>query len=167
MSVRQNIVRIVDRAPGISVSNLGRRTGLPSSTLNYHLHLLGAAGLISSLRLGRDRHLFPAVTSQEALSGIALLRRRRVLWVVHAVLRDPGLRQRDITTRTSLHRKSLRQCVELLKGEDLVTEVRESQARRYYPTDRLSAIMKKLRDAGQDPPAAGGGTGAEEQAPPE
>lgn len=151
-SARQDIVRAIERAPGISMSELVRRIGLPWSTMHYHLHLLNQAGIISSIRLGRERRLFGEEATQGTRSAIALLRRRRIWDFVSTVFHKPGLRQTDIARGTSLQRKSLRRYIDLLKNEGLLIEVRESKYRRYYPTNRLTFLIQELGDTEDDLP---------------
>ncbi|MDD9909323.1 MAG: metalloregulator ArsR/SmtB family transcription factor [Ahrensia sp.] len=53
---RLDVLRTLVRAGrgGISVGEIGERTGIPASTLAHHLKTLSAAGLIEQVRDGRS-----------------------------------------------------------------------------------------------------------------
>jgi len=53
---RLGILRALVRAgdTGLAASSIGEKTGIPASTLNHHLRMLLAAGLVSQERQGRS-----------------------------------------------------------------------------------------------------------------
>ncbi|MEM0948948.1 MAG: metalloregulator ArsR/SmtB family transcription factor [Pseudomonadota bacterium] len=52
---RLSVLRILMRAgpDGLSIGELGARTGITGSTLTHHMKILAAAGLVSQARQGR------------------------------------------------------------------------------------------------------------------
>lgn len=153
--LRARLLEIVKRDPGPNISELCRLVGAKWGTVQYHLALLERAGLLSRISEGRDQRLFAGKAPSAEARQIAVLRRGRVEALVRAVLRRPGLRQRDLAETVSISRKVLRSYVDALTRCGLIQEVRESNSCLYYPTQSLQLILTKVQAPESGPPAEG------------
>lgn len=64
--------------------------------------------------------------------------------VARAVLHEPGIAQRELTGQVEISRRVFREYADLLIGEELLREERQSRTKRYFPTPRLKEAYKAL-----------------------
>lgn len=71
---RLEILRVLVRAgeQGLTVGEVGARTGVPPSTLAHHLKFLVAAGVLEQERMGRSVVTRAAFDHLQALAGFIL-----------------------------------------------------------------------------------------------
>ncbi len=136
---RRRILETIRREPGITISNLCRRTEAGWGTVKYHLQILQRAGLVVSRSPGRDCLLFPQEYPRDELPVTEVLRRGRAASLAKAIAQSPGASQKELCARVNMTRKIIRTYVDMLTSAGLVVERRDSQFQRYYPDPRLAA----------------------------
>jgi predicted transcriptional regulator len=139
--LRKRILGLVEKSPGLSISDICEGTGRRWGTVKHHLHLLEAADLLKGVRRGRERNYFPPRTARGERERLALLRQDRASELAQAVLEEPGVVQRSLTRNLGVTRKVLRHHVERLKQAGLLEEVREAGTCRYFPTKALEEAL--------------------------
>lgn len=139
--LRRDILEVVARNPGTNISELCARLGSRWGTVQHHLRLLVSAGLVQTVMQGRSRCLFRGQTPADQNYRIALLRRKRLLELVKAVVREPGRIQRELARELGMTRKVLRRSVDLLVQAGLIREARLPRVRKYYPTPLLGDLV--------------------------
>jgi predicted transcriptional regulator len=141
---REQIITALRKRPGAHISELCRDLDTAWGTLQHHLQLLKRAGLVRSVVAGRDHQFYVADVKPENLGKLALVRRGRVPELVAAIMRRPGIIQRELVEELEMHRKVMRRYLDLLKSEGLIKETRVAKNRLYYPMPPLEGLATEL-----------------------
>lgn len=153
-AVRRDILGILQREPGIKISDLCKQTGAGWGTIQHHLNLLKKAHLVVSRSPGRDCLLFSSDYPADRLPVAETLRRGRAERLAIAIARSPGASQKELCDQVNMTRKIIRRYVGLLSSAGLVSERREARFQRYYPNPRLvNHLRLGTTDALEEAPA--------------
>jgi DNA-binding transcriptional ArsR family regulator len=142
--LRDDILTTVRAEPGISASELGRRTECGWGTLVYHLSVLEREHLISSAREGRHRRFF----SQDRINysdkpALALLRNDAARRLVLAVQEKPGIIQKQLSRRLGLSPSTIAWHVGRLERAGLLVKEADGRRVRYFPSSRLDTLSPR------------------------
>lgn len=140
---RGRILRELERDPGARLQELCDRLGLPRGTARYHLDLLERSGILSSLKESGRHHYFPPEATPQEVRSLTVLRRGRAPEILAAVLRQPGIMQRDLLRRIQMHRKVFKSYRRDLVQEELLVELRENRTRHYHATPKLLEFLDR------------------------
>lgn len=150
--VRADIVGLLTRQPGSSITDICREGKIAWGTAQHHLYLLQRTGLVTSMPMGRSRAFFPAGLDAKNSQVLALLRNQRVRELTLAIFESPDILQKELCGRLGLTRKVFRHHINGLIRAGLVIELRGPRARRYRPTDVLRDGGPKLLNGNSDHP---------------
>lgn len=155
--VRRRILGTLKVSPGASITDLRREVGIGWGTVQHHLYLLRQAGVVKGVVHGRSHRFYRTDAPEDDGPTMALLRRGRLIEVAKAIVRQPGVRQQQLTRSIEISRKVFRRYADLLADAGLVKEVREAKYRRYYPTADLIDVLDAGSPSaeGDVPPANG------------
>ena len=143
--LRERLLDLIRRTPGVRLSTLWKTTQANRGTARYHLLMLERTQEVEARREAKNlTRYFPKGCTPQELVLLSLLRRGRVLDVVKEILKQPGITQREITERLLLSRKVFRSYADLLLREELLREVREANQKRYFPTERLIETFDRV-----------------------
>lgn len=162
--LRRRLFEIIWRRPGVRLATLWQMLNANRGTAKYHLMILERAHAVTAVRAKRITRYFPSHMSPAERSLASLLLRGRVLDMVRAVVRRPGISQHELGTTLRMSRKVLREYANLLLQHGLVEEARGPHSRRYYATPRLDEALRTVSPEAREeantkeaPGAAGGG----------
>lgn len=140
--VRERLMRLIGRQPGIHASEICRETGEAWGTVQYHLGLLQDNALVSSLEAGRERRFFPQEMDPRRARLLGALHQGRREQIARYIQEHPGQRQVDVCKALSLSRKTFRASVSALIDAGLVQEQRGLQTNRYFPESGLADVLE-------------------------
>ena len=147
---RRRVLDIVEREPGLSMSEIARRCDMYWTTVALHIERLRQDDLVASIRVGRRRVLFPrSLLDQVASEGIGLLGEPACRRVALAILQQPRSRVWELCEITGMSERSVYHHVQRLVGAGLVKSDKERAYRGLEADPRLAAIFH-LRTADRD-----------------
>lgn len=132
--VRTRLFDAIQRAPGISTSDLARCAGVSWGTTIYHLEVLERSDMVTSLRNGRHRRYFEngATLGPAGKVEVALLQNRVTADVAARVRATPGITQKDLAGALGMTPQALHWHVQRLASAGLVRKRREGRVVRHY-----------------------------------
>lgn len=146
--VRDDILSTVSQEPGISASELGRRTQCGWGTLVYHLSVLEREKMVWSAREGRHRRYFAqGRVNYSDRDAIGLLRNTSSRRLADAVRASPGIIQKDLSRILSLSPSTIAWHVDRLEGAGLILKEADGRQVRYYPSGRLNDLVRQIEVA--------------------
>lgn len=105
---RRRILELLTECPGLHLREIARRLEVPIGTALHHLDRLHSAGQLVPRRDGRYKRFFPPATvDRRDRDAISTLRRATPLRIVHALLAEGPLTQRQLVERLALSRSTL------------------------------------------------------------
>ncbi len=96
LASRRTIYALVKKFSGCNFHELERKSGLPTSTLQYHLHYLTKHGLLSMQRDGNKIRYFTQHVPQEDKQLLVLLRQQTIRHLLLFILTHKTCRQKDL-----------------------------------------------------------------------
>lgn len=143
--LRDDILDVVDREPGISASELGRRLSCGWGTLVYHLTVLERMQLLSSAREGRHKRFFVQGRINYSDKGaVGLLANPAARTLLLAIQEHPGVIQKELARMLGLTSGTISWHVERLSSAGLVVKEEDGRAVRYYPAQKLAELTRQL-----------------------
>jgi DNA-binding transcriptional ArsR family regulator len=134
---------LLDR-PMSHTAALARSCRLRSPSVRWHLKALSAAGLVQSARTSREVRYFVVGTVDETSRAVlAVLRGRRALPVLSAVVQTPGLSIRELAAHAGGSSQAVLRAREPLLRLGLIEGQREGRETRSYPADELSRFLAR------------------------
>jgi DNA-binding transcriptional ArsR family regulator len=143
--LRDDILDVVQRSPGISASELGRRLECGWGTLVYHLTVLERMQLISSAREGRHKRFFvQGRINYSDKAAVGLLANASARTLLDAIRDRPGLIQRDLGRLLGLSPGTVAWHVDRLEEAGLILKEEDGRVVRYYPSAKLLELTRQL-----------------------
>lgn len=139
---RERLLAAIRDTPGLPVTDLAARTGVPRNTATYHLRRLEREGLVTSSRSGRVRVWFvpgTGATRAEA-PAYAALRHQTTRAIAMEVAAAPGVDQQALCQRFGLAPSLAHWHADRLVECGLVRKERDGRRVRYYPTEGLPRV---------------------------
>lgn len=144
--VRDDILTTVSDQPGISASELGRRTRCGWGTLVYHLSVLEREKMVWSTREGRHRRYFAqGRVNYSDRDALGLLRNASSRRLADAVRQTPGVIQKDLSHRLGLSPSTIAWHIDRLERAGLVLKEADGRQVRYYPSGRLDDLAAQIQ----------------------
>lgn len=148
---RAEIHQALEQEPGLSIEELGDRTGVPRSTLSHHLRKLVDVGLVDRIQVnGRACHFVRRGIGRRERRARAVLKSERLREIVGYVASHPDADGRDVARALRLDEGTVSYHLNRLDRWGLVN--RSSDGRRKVV--RLSDAMRRALDASATEAAA-------------
>ncbi len=141
---RKRIYQSVARNPGLHFRELQRRVGAGTGNLDYHLHALEKAGLITAERAGGHKRLYPQGLTDDERRYLAVLRPHMARRLILALLERPGLTHRDLATRLQLAPSTVTWHLQHLARHGLLLTADSGRMKRYrlaHGTDLVKVLL--------------------------
>lgn len=131
--VRERIFEAIKAEPGVSASELARRTDVSWGTTMYHLDVLEQTKMISSMRDGRYRRYFQNGAGLTATKQVvAILRNPITERVATCVETTPGVTQKDLAAAMDMSPQALHWHLTRLVKAGVVEKRREGRLVRHF-----------------------------------
>ncbi len=150
--VRRRIADLITEHPGARLTALCRVAGTSRRNATYHLGVLERNGIIAAFRTTRMSRYFPRQTGNESAASVAALLRGRAWELARLVRDEPGLMQKDLTSRLNMSRKIFRIYATTLQAHVIIEEKKQGRSRFYFAAARLETVAPLLQ--GNASPAA-------------
>lgn len=139
---RDRVYRLVQEAPGLTLSEAAERAGVGWGTAVYHLDRLERAGFIASERSGLRRCYFPVGTlPRDDRAGLGTLKAETTRTIAEFLVRRPGATQGELADALGLSASAASKQVTKLESAGLVRREREWKTVRLHPEPRLGALL--------------------------
>jgi DNA-binding transcriptional ArsR family regulator len=136
---RRDIFSLLCARPCLHLSGIAREMGLSVPTVRWHLGKLAADNFVSVRTLSRKKIYFPAgLLEDEDIGMLALLNDAGSRDIYFHILDEPGLSQKDLTSKLGVRHQVVMWHAGRLEKGGLIEMVADGRYRRYYPTDRLN-----------------------------
>jgi predicted transcriptional regulator len=131
---RGDMLRLIQRQPGLSLQELCDRVHLARGPTQWHLDKLERNGYVARVRHGGESLFFPRAMPRDQARALAALRHpsRRALLLLAS--RNPGLRPSEAARELGLRPPTIRHHARELLELGLMTQHGDSHAVKYLPT---------------------------------
>lgn len=119
---RQEILNSLQAEPGLTKSQLCRLLDLSWSTISHHVRLLEAQQSIERRILWGRTRWFVQGTSRERIEMSPIARNHIATCLLFAVVQNPGIGIRALSTSLSIDRRAIRRHLDLLIDAGLVAQ---------------------------------------------
>lgn len=140
--VRQRLMGIIRRRPGLAATELRREVGEAWGTVQYHLALLQESHMVTTVEAGRGRLFFADGVDPQRARLIGALHQGRRQEIAHFIRDHPGVRQVDLCHAVSVSRKTLRASISALVEAGLVLEHKSLRENRYFAQEPLEELLR-------------------------
>lgn len=145
---RDRVLAIVQAEPGIHISELGRRLGLPWGTTRYHLAILQRRGAVEVEKGGRERRAFPSGIPPMQRAWLAALRGPNAVDVLRLLLDDPRQSVPRLSRRLGSSEKVVRRQIANLAQAGLLHRYGQVRALYELEPDAVPQVERWLRKDG-------------------
>lgn len=132
---RGDMLRIIQRKPGISLQEIGAEVHLARGPTQWHLDKLERNGYVARVRHGGESLFFPRGTPPAQAKAIAALRHPSRHDLLALAARHPGLRPSEASKLLGLGPPTIRHHAVALLGLGLLMQEGAGNAVRYAATD--------------------------------
>ena len=136
-----NLVRTIERNPGIKFREIMRDTGMKNGVLSYHLSKLEKAGSIQVQRSSRQTRFYPLHITDEESKVIKALRRQTPQNIISTLILHGDLEFCEIVKHVCKAESTVSLYLSQLVSDDIV-QIQFSDKRKYHLRDRL--LVDKL-----------------------
>lgn len=134
---RLRIVGIVERRPGITAKQMSRALGLTPTTLAYHLARLEECRLLTSYKVGRNRHYFPFGSQALDIDQVSLLVETTARRIAVYIVAHPGCGLDDIRYSLDLSVRVVYDHLKRMHDAGLIQSLGRMRYDRLQPTSAL------------------------------
>lgn len=139
---RDEVHKLVQAEPGISLTDIAQRTGRGWGATVYHLERLEKGGFVTSEKAGAKRCYFPVgVVARDARAPLATLREEPLRVLATYVHERPGTTQGEMAEALGLSASAASKQVSRLESAGLVVREREWKTVRLMPGPRLAELL--------------------------
>lgn len=145
---RRAIVELLDRTPGLNVSQLRRRADVARNTMEFHLRRLSEADLVVTEQRDDGNEVLCFLQVDAALwdrqATRVLFGRSSNRQVALCVEEHPGSSTEEIAKAVGLEPVTVLHHLRTLRDHGLVERMREANAVAYFPSPRLEAWVEDV-----------------------
>lgn len=139
---RDEVYKLVQAEPGISLTDVAQRCGLGWGTTVYHLDRLERAGFVASERNGARRCYFPIGTvAKDARAPLGALQQETTRSVATFVVERPGATQTELAEALGMTPSAASKQVSKLENVGLLRREREWKTVRLHPEAKLAELL--------------------------
>lgn len=140
--VRQQILSVVERVPGIPVSELQKELGgIGAGVFYHHLGKLKASGLIETRDTISNTRVFLAGRAPPVEESILLSATTR--WVASCILKKPGRSSAEVAKEMGFAQRVVRRHLKRLTEEGFITIRRKGLRVTYAATAKLQRTLSR------------------------
>lgn len=152
---RATIVEAVDDSPGAHVTAVSNRSGIPLSTVRYHLRILEREGHVTTVRDRGCRRVYPATTEPAAIDLAAALRNEATARIIDTLARRGELSGDALAAALDRDASTVTHHLQALAADGIVVRERDGQTidNRLSPAacEKLAPVVG-AGDTGRRPP---------------
>jgi predicted transcriptional regulator len=142
-ALRDQLITMIERNPGISQPLMQSQTRAGWSTLTYHLSILSSKSLVTSLRDGRHRRYFRVgALDHGLLAGQAKLANPGTRRVFDMIQAQPGIDRATLTRLLGLAKSSISWHLDRLKEGGLVRSEPRGRRIAYFASEPKIGIAR-------------------------
>ena len=150
LDARRRIYRHIETHPGVHMRQLARDLTMPLGTLEYHLHHMESAGLLSTREEGRFKAYFTNEMMDRRDKDILYWLRQRIpRRISTALLLNPGWTHRDLIQDVGVGASTVTFHLKKLLNSQIVREERHGRMKRYWVVDpeRVANVLIRYRQS--------------------
>lgn len=139
---RRNVLQYLCRHPCSRPGSIAKALGISAPSVKWHLGVLVETGYVQSHRSAKPSYCPAGFVTRKNMDVFFALADEKCLSVLRSVMQNPGS---DISmlaeggqTSKNHARSALVQLLEL----DLVSALKDGRHSRYFPTDKIEAVIK-------------------------
>lgn len=139
---RDEVYKLVQASPGISLTDVAQRCGLGWGTAVYHLDRMERAGFVASQRIGARRCYFPVgAMPKDERAKLGTLQQETTRTIAQFVSERPGATQTELAQALGLTASAASKQVSKLESAGLVRRERDWKTVRLHPEGRLGELL--------------------------
>ena len=131
---RGDMLRLIQRSPGLSLQEIGARVRLARGPTQWHLDKLERNGYVARVRHGGESLFFPRAMPPGQVRAMAALRHPSRKALLALAARRPGLRPSEASRELALQPPTIRHHARELLELGLLAQHGDASAVRYLPT---------------------------------
>ena len=150
LDTRKRIYRFVQDFPGAHMREIGRALAIPMGTLEYHLHYLGKADLLTTRQDARyTRYFATGGLSRREKDVLAVLRQKVPRQISAHLLLAPGSSHGELLTKFNLSASTLSFHLKKLVTTGLVAQEKAGRENLYrvIEPDLISRVLIQHRES--------------------
>lgn len=150
LDARKRIYRHIEANPGVHMRQLSRDLEMPLGTLEYHLHHMESADLLSTREDGRFKAYFTnTMMDRRDKDVLYWLRQRIPRRISTALLLHPGWTHRDLIADVGVGASTVTFHIKKLLNAAIVREERHGRMKRYWVIDaeRVANVLIRYRQS--------------------
>ena len=136
------LIRTIEKNPGIKFREIMRDTGMKNGVLSYHISKLEKDGTIQVQRGARQTRFYPLHITEVESKVIKALRRQTPRDIISALILHDTLEFNDIVSNVGKSQSTVSLYLSQLVDDDIVQIQFSEKKRRYKLKDRL--VVDKL-----------------------
>jgi predicted transcriptional regulator len=136
------LIRTIEKNPGIKFREIMRDTGMKNGVLSYHIAKLEKDGSIQVQRGARQTRFYPLHITEEESKVIKALRRQTPRDIISALILDESLEFNEIVSHAGKSQSTVSLYLSQLVSDGIVQVQFYEKKRRYKLKDRL--VVDKL-----------------------
>ncbi|MHB8586756.1 MAG: winged helix-turn-helix transcriptional regulator [Thermoplasmatota archaeon] len=148
LEARRRIYQFLERSPGEHMREIGRTLEIPMGTLEYHLHYLVKAGLLTTRQDARfTRYFVVGGMGREEKDVLAVLRQKVPRQIAAYLLLHPDATHGEILTQFALSASTLSFHLKKLTKSAIASQTKDGRENKYriVQPDLVARVLIKYR----------------------
>lgn len=141
---RGDMLRLIQRTPGLSLQEIGAQVKLARGPTQWHLDKLERNGYVARVRHGGASLFFPRNMPPQQVKALAALRHPSRRALLSLAERRPGLRPSEASRLLELGPPTIRHHARELLALGLLSQAGEANAVKYLPTSVGLQMLRAL-----------------------
>ncbi|UCC93210.1 MAG: winged helix-turn-helix transcriptional regulator [Thermoplasmata archaeon] len=138
---QRTIFRYISESPGVHLRGLSEGTGIPLSTVRYHINFLEKNDIVISRTEGNQKQYFINGRISSSDRAIApLLQQKRFRDIILFLLIRPGSGQNDVAAELGLKTSTTAKYMRILEDKGVVRTEKNGRGKMCYITDERRIV---------------------------
>lgn len=143
---RLKILQHLCQQPCDTLTGIAKAVNISLPTAKFHLEKLTDSKILLGRHLQNKMIYFPEdLVKDESLDILALLNEPKTRKAYNLILRNPGIKQKDICIELNVTHQALSRYILKLDQKGLITIFVEGRNRRYFPTELYKTLERLSR----------------------
>lgn len=136
LDTRREIYDFIEKNPGLHISEMSRRLGMPKTTLIYHINYLKKLDLLELKKFGKFDYIYPIKKiGADEKKLLKLLRNKVCLEIYLYMIFTPSFSQTEISRELEIPRTTAAQQLKIFKEMGFIKEL--DTQNKHYPFKEL------------------------------